>query len=86
MNLLIKDKKILERFYMDAQSWYALPIKCGRLLINVYVNKEYLDQNQKLLDLDKEDLRLMEEKSDILIEETINKTLFKYTSLINNEL
>ncbi len=47
----IKDKKILERFYMDAQSWYAIPIKCGRLLINVYVNKEYLELGAGLFNL-----------------------------------
>ena len=45
------DKKILERFYMDANSWYAIPIKCGRLLINVYVQKDYLALGAGLFNL-----------------------------------
>lgn len=45
------DKKILERFYMDADNWFAIPILCGRLLINVYVQKDYLELGAGLFNL-----------------------------------
>ncbi|MGI6108837.1 MAG: hypothetical protein ACOYB8_03215 [Eubacteriaceae bacterium] len=45
------DKKILERFYMDADGWYAIPVKAGRLLINVYVQKDYLALGAGLFNL-----------------------------------
>lgn len=46
-----EDKGILERFYMDANSWYAIPVKAGRLLINVYVHKDYLELGAGIFNL-----------------------------------
>lgn len=46
-----KDRKILERFYMDKDSWYALPVKVGRLLIIVYCHKDFLELGAGLFNL-----------------------------------
>ena len=46
-----RDKKILERFYMDCDSWYALPVKAGRLLIMVYCHKNFLELGAGLFNL-----------------------------------
>ena len=67
-------QRALDAYQKDEDgNFYLLDEETGEKNYLPFVNKEYLDQNQKLLDLDKEDLRLIEEKSDILIEETINK-------------
>lgn len=46
-----EDKKILERFYMDSDSWYAFPIMVGRKLIDVYIQKDYLELGAGLFNL-----------------------------------
>lgn len=46
-----RDKKILERFYMDCDSWYAIPVKVGRLLITVYCYKDFLELGAGLFNL-----------------------------------
>ncbi|MDO4288865.1 MAG: hypothetical protein Q4C55_06725 [Eubacterium sp.] len=46
-----KDKKILERFYMDCDSWFAIPVKAGRLLIMVYCHKNFLELGAGLFNL-----------------------------------
>ena len=46
-----KDKKILERFYMDSESWYAIPVKAGRLLIIAYCHKDFLELGAGLFNL-----------------------------------
>lgn len=46
-----KDKKILERFYMDAESWYAIPIKVGRLLVVAYCHKDFLELGAGMFNL-----------------------------------
>lgn len=46
-----EDKKILERFYMDKDSWFAIPVKAGRLLIVVYCHKDFLELGAGLFNL-----------------------------------
>ncbi|MEG0378175.1 MAG: hypothetical protein RR614_06815, partial [Eubacterium sp.] len=46
-----EDKKILERFYMDSESWYAIPVKVGRLLVIAYCHKDFLELGAGLFNL-----------------------------------
>ncbi|KNZ40435.1 hypothetical protein [Acetobacterium bakii] len=47
----VKDKRILQKFYMDCDEWFAIPVKVGRLLAIVYVQKEYLALGAGLFNL-----------------------------------
>lgn len=46
-----EDKSILERFYMDADSWYAIPVKVGRQLVIAYCHKDFLELGTGLFNL-----------------------------------
>ena len=47
----VKDKRILQNFYLDCDEWFAIPVKVGRLLSIVYVQKEYLALGAGLFNL-----------------------------------
>jgi hypothetical protein len=47
----VKEKKILKNFYLDAEEWFAIPVKVGRLLSLVYVHKEFLSLGTGLFNL-----------------------------------
>ncbi|MBI4857627.1 MAG: hypothetical protein HY818_12880 [Acetobacterium woodii] len=47
----VKDKRILQKFYLDCDEWFAIPMKVGRLLAIVYVQKEYLALGAGLFNL-----------------------------------
>jgi uncharacterized pyridoxamine 5'-phosphate oxidase family protein len=47
----VKDKRILQKFYLDCDEWFAIPMKVGRLLSIVYVQKEYLALGAGLFNL-----------------------------------
>jgi len=47
----VKDKRILQKFYLDCDEWFAIPVKVGRLLSIVYVQKEYLALGAGLFNL-----------------------------------
>lgn len=47
----VKDKRILQKFYLDCDEWFAIPMKVGRLLTIVYVHKEYLALGAGLFNL-----------------------------------
>ncbi len=47
----IKDKPVLQTFYLGCDDWFAIPVKVGRLLTIVYVQKEYLALGTGLFNL-----------------------------------
>ena len=47
----VKDKRILQKFYLDCDEWFAIPMKVGRLLSIVYVQKEFLALGAGLFNL-----------------------------------
>ncbi|URN85806.1 hypothetical protein [Acetobacterium wieringae] len=47
----VKDKRILQKFYLDCDEWFAIPVKVGRLLSIVYVQKEFLALGAGLFNL-----------------------------------
>lgn len=47
----VKEKRILQKFYLDRDEWFAIPMKVGRLLSIVYVQKEYLALGAGLFNL-----------------------------------
>lgn len=47
----VKEKRILQNFYLDCDEWFAIPVKVGRLLSIVYVQKEYLALGAGLFNL-----------------------------------
>ncbi|WKY49122.1 hypothetical protein Q5O24_07380 [Eubacteriaceae bacterium ES3] len=47
----VKEKKILKNFYLDPDEWFAIPVKVGRLLSLVYVQKEFLALGTGLFNL-----------------------------------
>ena len=47
----VKDKRMLQKFYLDCEEWFAIPVKVGRLLAIVYVHKEFLALGAGLFNL-----------------------------------
>lgn len=47
----IKDKRVLQKFYMNDEEWFAIPVKVGRLLSIVYIHKNYLALGAGLFNL-----------------------------------
>ena len=47
----VKDKRILQKFYLANDEWFGIPLKVGRLLAIVYVQKEYLALGAGLFNL-----------------------------------
>lgn len=47
----VKDKRILQKFYLDCDEWFAIPVKVGRLLSIVYVQKKFLALGAGLFNL-----------------------------------
>lgn len=46
-----ENKTILDRFYLDNKSWYAIPVKVGRLLVIVYCHKDFLELGSGIFNL-----------------------------------
>ncbi len=47
----VKEKKILQNFYLCASNWFAIPVKLGRLMAIVYVEKDFLALGAGLFNL-----------------------------------
>jgi len=47
----VKDKRILQKIYLASDEWFAIPLKVGRLLSIVYVQKEYMALGAGLFNL-----------------------------------
>lgn len=47
----VKEKSILQKFYMDNSQWYVIPIMVGNLLEMVYVHKDFLSLGAGLANL-----------------------------------
>ncbi len=47
----VKEKSILQRFYMDNSQWFVIPIMVGELLEMVYVHKDFLSLGAGLANL-----------------------------------
>ncbi len=47
----LKEKKILQNFYLCVDNWFAIPVKVGRLMAIVYVEKDFLALGAGLFNL-----------------------------------
>jgi len=47
----VKDKPVLESFYLSKECWYAIPIKVGLQIMMVYVREEFLELGAGLFNL-----------------------------------